>query len=116
MTEAALFEALALECRADEYDTVRYFNAQGQLHRVYGPAIEHPDGSKSWYQNGQLHRLDGPAVVYSDGSREWFQNGQRHRVDGPAVERHNGYRAWYINGRSLTEATWLQEVASMENA
>ena len=90
-TELALFEALALECRADEYDTVRYFNAQGQLHRVYGPAVEYADGEKVWCQNGQLHRLDGPAVEWTGGSC-----------------------AWFIDGNEFTEAEWQHAVASME--
>jgi beta-glucanase (GH16 family) len=91
-TELALFEALALDRRADEYDTVRYFNAQGQLHRVYGPAVEYADGEKVWCQNGQLHRLDGPAVEWTGGSC-----------------------AWFIDGNEFTEAEWQQAVASMEH-
>ena len=137
MTEAALFELLTLERRVDFDGTVRYYNALGQLHRVYGPAVMHVDGSRAWYQNGLRHRLvepaveradgsrswfrngkrhrvDGPAIEYGDGSRSWFRNGKRHRVDGPAIE-YAGYRAWYINGMPLTEAAWLQVVANMEN-
>ena len=91
MTELALFEALALECRVDKYGTVHYYNALGILHRVHGPAIE-----------------------YSDGEKCWYQNGQRHRLDGPAIERPDGYRAWYINGKERTQAEWRQVVASME--
>ena len=113
MSEAALFELLSLECRVDSGGTVRYYNAQGQLHRVHGLAVDRPDGSKFWYQNGQPHRLDGPAVDYN-GYRAWYQNGKLHRLDGPAVET-NGGRAWYINGKALTEAEWQQAVASMEN-
>lgn len=90
MTELAVFELLSLECRVDEYGTVHYYDALGQRHRVYGPAIE-----------------------YSNGRRDWYQNGQRHRVDGPAVERTNGHCAWYINGKVLTKAEWQQAVASM---
>jgi hypothetical protein len=91
MTEPALFELLTLECRVDSYGTVHFYNALGQRHRVYGPAIE-----------------------YIDGDRVWYQNGQRHRLDGPAVECPDGYRAWYINGKELTKAKWRQAVSSME--
>jgi hypothetical protein len=91
MTELALFELLSLECRVDEYGTVRYYNALGNIHREHGPAIE-----------------------YADGTHVWFQNGQPHRVDGPAVEGGDGYRAWCINGEELTQAEWQQAVASME--
>ena len=115
MTEEALFELLSLECRVDAMGTLRYYNAQGQLHREYGPAIEYSNGSRVWYQNGQRHRIDGPAVEYSDGDRVWYQNGQRHRIDGPAVEYSDDGRAWYINGKVLTEAEWQQQVSSMEN-
>ena len=72
-------------------------NKQGQLHRLDGPAFEHADGTKRWYQNGQLHRLDGPAIEYTDGTKRWYQNGQLHRLDGPAVEHAhaNGSKEWY---------------------
>ena len=91
MTELALFDALALDRRVDEYGTVRYYDALGNLHRVHGPAVEYSDGDHAWYQNGQLHR-----------------------VDGPAVESPDGYRAWFINGERLSLAEWQQVVASME--
>ena len=70
----------------------------GKLHRLDGPAIEHPNGSKSWHQNGKLHRLDGPAVEWPDGTKSWYQNGKLHRLDGPAVEWSDGGKEWYING------------------
>ena len=91
MSEDAVFELLTLGCRVDSDGATRYYNALGQRHRRYGPAIEHSDGYRVWYQNDWLHRLDGPAVEYDDG-----------------------YRAWYINGKSLTEAEWQKAVASME--
>lgn len=87
-----LFETLALDCRVDEYGTVRYYNALGQIHRVHGPAVE-----------------------YANGRRDWCQKGLRHRVDGPAIEWADAYRAWYIDGKKLTEAEWQQAVASMES-
>ena len=74
-------------------------NAQGQFHRLDGPAREWADGTKIWYQNGQLHRLNGPASEWADGSKEWCQNGQYHRLDGPAVERASGSKAWCQNGK-----------------
>lgn len=44
-------------------------------------------GNKFWYNNnGLLHRVDGPAVEYSDGTELWFMNGLRHRTDGPAIK------------------------------
>ena len=114
MTKEALFELLSLECRVDDDGTVRYYNAQGQQHRVYGPAVIYVDWHRSWYQNGQRHRVDGPAVEYSNGTRIWYHNGQRHRIDGPAIEYADGRRAWYINGKQLSWAEWQQAVTSME--
>ena len=113
MTEAALFELLSLECCVDCNGTIRYYNTQGQLHRVHGPAVDMPACYQAWFQNGQRHRIDAPAIEYSDGFRAWFQNGQRHRLDGPAIEYSDGSCGWYIDGTALTETEWQQAVASM---
>lgn len=113
MTEAVLFELLSLDCRVDADGSVRYYNAQGQLHREYGPAIKYADGTLVWYQNGQLHRPDGPAIVCTL-YRAWHQKGRLHRQDGPAFVNANGCCEWFINGQSLTQAEWQQTVASME--
>lgn len=115
LTELALFELLALDCRVDADGTVRYRNALGQRHRAHGPAIEYTNGRRDWYQNGQFHRLDGPAIEYTTGEKFWYQNDLLHRLDGPAVERPDGYRAWYIDGKELTAWEWQQAVASMEH-
>ena len=92
MTEAALVELLSLECRVDPDGSIRYYNSLGQLHRLYGPAIEYSDGYRAWYQDDKLHRLDGPAVDFGS----------------------NVYR-WYIDGKELIKAEWQQVVASMGN-
>ena len=92
LTEAAVFELLSLVCRVDSDGALRYYDTQGLLHRVHGPAVKYEDGSSAWFQNGQLHRLDGPAIAYADGGK-----------------------SWYINGKSLTEAAWQKAVASMGN-
>ena len=115
MSELALLELLSLECRVDDTGTLRYYNAQGQLHRVHGPAAIYKDGTDVWYQNGQLHRLDGPAVEYEDGTRMWSRNGQLHRLDGPAVEYEDGTYEWWLNSKALTEDEWQQQVTSMGN-
>ena len=115
MSEDAVFELLTLGCRVDSEGSLCYYNAQGQLHRVHGPAVIYPDGDREWLQNGRMHRLDGPAGEYTDRYCEWYHNGWRHRLDGPAVEYADGHREWYINGKDLTESEWLQAVASMES-
>ena len=114
MAELAVFELLSLECRVNSYGATTYHNSSGQLHRVYGPAVESANGALAWYQNGLSHRLDGPAIEYSDGFRAWYQNGRLHRLDGPAIERPDGSKSWYINDKELTEAGWQRVVASME--
>lgn len=77
----------------------RWFNAEGQLHRVDAPAIELDHGRKAWYQNGQLHRVGGPAVEYPDGTKEWCLNDQFHRTDGPAFECADGHKEWWLHGK-----------------
>jgi hypothetical protein len=65
------------ECEIDSHGTKRWFNDEGQLHRLDGPAKEWCNGSKSWWVNGKLYRLDGPAIEWSDGTKHWFIADQR---------------------------------------
>lgn len=60
----------------DKDGTVRYYNADGQLHHPNGPAIVGADGSKSYYINGELHNPHGAAVIYPDGSKWYYINDQ----------------------------------------
>ena len=83
--------------------TKRWFNLEGQLDRLDGPAVEWADGYKAWYKDDLLHRLDGPAVEYADGTNIWYKDGLRHRLDGPAYERASGHREWWVNGKQTTE-------------
>ena len=106
--------------------TVLWYDADGQLHRDGGPAIEGPDGhqewyqhgkphrdggpaiegpggSTFWYQHGQLHRDGGPAVEWADGTKLWYQHDKLHRDDGPAVEYADGTTAWWQHGQRLPE-------------
>jgi hypothetical protein len=73
-------------------------NKSGELHRIGGPAVEHRNGTKEWFQNGKLHRIEGPAIEYFSGTKCWYQNGKLHRLDGPAVEHTNGDKKWWQNG------------------
>ena len=110
MSEQEVFDALKYRVEVAKDGTRRYYNNAGELHRDEGPAIEYPDGSKSWCQNGQYHRTDGPAIERANGTKEWAQNGQLHRTDGPAVECRDGDKRWYINGKRLTEEYFSQTV------
>lgn len=102
-TADAVFELLSLNVEFNSHGTMGYSNSRGQWHRIHGPALIFPSGTKYWYQNGQLHRLDGPAVENADGEKFWYQNGQRHRVDGPAVERADGSVEYRICGITFNE-------------
>lgn len=86
-----------LHKETDKDGTVSYYNENDQLHRVDGPAVEHPDGTKRWYINGLLHRTDGPAFEQPNGYKAWYLNGKRHREDGPAMEEDNGDNYWFQN-------------------
>jgi hypothetical protein len=49
------------------------------LHRIDGPAVEHPDGSREWYRFGRLHNTEGPALeeAHAHGFRVWSVSGQQ---------------------------------------
>lgn len=88
---------------------VRWFGSGGGVvHRTDGPAIERPDGYRTWNQNGQLHRLDGPAMELPNGTRYWYQNGNRHRLDGPAIEYTTGDVEYWINGVEYPQAKFIE--------
>ena len=35
-------------------------------------------GNKLWYLNNELHREDGPAIEHSDGTKSWWLNEVLH--------------------------------------
>ena len=74
-TPAQVYEALKYRIEIGKNGSQRYYNADGQLHRIEGPAVEW-EGGRRWYQNGQLHRTDGPAIEYTDGRKAWGINGK----------------------------------------
>ena len=69
-----------------------------EYHRVDGPAVTRPCGTKEWYQYGRKHRLDGPAVERADGTKYWYQQGMLHRTTGPSIEWHDGDWDYHLNG------------------
>ena len=75
MSHDALIDALSGYVDTWSDGTVVYRNAARQPHRLDGPAVIYPSGTRAWYQNGRLHRTDGPAVVRADGSSDWFLRG-----------------------------------------
>lgn len=53
-------------------DGVKIYTMLGRIHRIDGPAVEHPNGKKVWKRHGETHRLDGPAIEHADGSVEYW--------------------------------------------
>ena len=51
ITNEALIETLTLRCEVDGDGNKFYYNKEGDLHRVHGPAVECADGSKVWWVN-----------------------------------------------------------------
>ena len=73
------------------------------------------DGNTKWYNaDGQRHRLDGPAVEYADGFKAWWVNGQLHRLDGPARVWASGAKDWYLYGKHLTESEFKRRTTTKE--
>ena len=85
-------------------------DANGNLHRADGPALEHANGDRSWWQYGLRHRTGGPAVEFATGDKWWYQHGKIHRADGPAIEWANGRSTWYSNDNCLSFDKWLNKV------
>ena len=79
----------------DDDGNKRWFNSEGQRHRLDGPAEIYSNGTQWYYQNGNLHNENGPAVIYPSGTQHYCQNNQRHRLDGPAVIRINGEEEYW---------------------
>ena len=70
-------------------------------------------GTVEWYNtDGELHRIDGPAIERYVGDQEWFLNNKRHRLDGPAVEWTNGTRLYLVNHQLVDEAEFPAAVAA----
>ena len=103
MSHDALIDALRSYIETDTRGVIRYFNAQGQLHRIDGPAVILPTGSEFWYYNGQRHRENGPAIEWHCGSKEWWHHGFRHRNCGPAVIWIDHSNEWWLNGIYYTK-------------
>ena len=113
ITEMDVFEVLKYRIDVSDDGDIRYFDADGQLHRETGPAAIWADGGKFWFQNGLRHRTDGPAIEFSNGHMEWYQNNRLHRTDGPAVVYSSGARSWWLNGVELTEVEFNQRVKNV---
>ena len=76
-----------VELRVDEFKTKRYF--------IKGTFI--------------LHREDGPAVEHTNGYKVWYQYGKRHRLDGSAIEWADGYKVFWIYGKLIPNVNSIEE-------
>ena len=81
-----LIDTLSGYVEISKAGTIRYYNKNGKLHRIGGPAVIFADGTEIWYQNGLFHRTDGPSVIYPNGECDWYLNGSYHRTDGNATD------------------------------
>ena len=78
---------------------IRYMSVDNpsHIHRMDGPAVVFPTGTRQYWQYGQLHREDGPAIIYAqdlDGNTRLI----------PALNQ----KRWFIRGRELTEEEFNQ--------
>ena len=98
------FNTKVLTRKVTEDGDIVWRNAQGELHREDGPAVELASGSKIWYRNGKYHRDGGPAAEWYNGETWWCRDGRLHREDGPACIDAGGKKSWWLNGTQVTEA------------
>ena len=63
------------------HNRIEWRNAQGQIHRLDGPAVECAGGDKVWFVNGKLHRIDGPAMEWASGFNTWYVDDKRVPVN-----------------------------------
>ena len=108
-----LAETLVLTCDVDNYGVKRYLNHRGQLHRVYGPAMEYVIEPLAW---NQYYTFADIALKYRTGEKvkEWYQNSQRHRTDGPAVEYSGGYHEYWIYGKHYSKRQFNKLISDMK--
>lgn len=99
----------------NKFGTKAWYDKDGRLHRVDGPAVEFKDGEKRWCKRGELHREDGPAVERPDGSKSWYLNGKRHRADGPAIISTNNTFYWFLHNQMYcTKEEWFEALSDKQ--
>jgi hypothetical protein len=89
---------------------LEYRNAEGKLHRIYGPAyISYNYGIEEWYKDGELHRVGGPARTHKD-SKWYYEEGLLHRLDGPAVDQKGHPKEYWICGQQWSPKNFKKEI------
>jgi len=93
-----------------------WLDADGDLHREDGPAIEWANGCKYWYRKGLLHREDGAAVEGPDSQRWWYLDGKLQRTDGFMVELPDGtLRSYSVHSGGVLADVFTDRAKSDSN-
>lgn len=95
----------------NNYLDIVYRNAEGKMHRIYGPAyFSRIYNLEQWYKDGLRHREDGPAYIHNK-NKVWFYEDKLHRLDGPAVTELGGPKQYWIHGQRLPPKEYKKEIA-----
>jgi hypothetical protein len=94
----------------NSHKDLEYRNAEGNLHRIYGPAyISTYYKIEEWRKDGELHRIGGPARTHKDS--EWYYvDGKLHRLDGPAVNAKGHPKEYWIGGQQWSPKNYKKEI------
>ena len=88
-----------------------YRNAQGQRHRLFGPAFINPAfNTEKWYKNGVYHRIGGPAITHNLNF-SWYKDGERHRLGGPAIDELGRPKEYWIEGVRYSPKEYKKEIS-----
>jgi len=101
-------EVQAYEDAQDEILTNKKLEYNKSMQEQY--TLIYKNGFKFYYKDREmiiLHRLDGPAIIWPNGTKLWYVDGKCHRTDGPAVEHTDGRKSWYVDNKRLTEQEFL---------
>jgi hypothetical protein len=97
--------------RKSKHKDIKYLNAEGKLHRTYGPAyVSRTYNITAWYRGGVLHREGGPAYLHNL-NQVWFCDGKLHRLCGPAVIEMGGPKQYWIDGVRFSKKQYEWEIA-----
>lgn len=94
----------------DRIKDLEYRNAEGKLHRLYGPAyVSTYYKVEEWYKDGEYHRVGGPARTHK-GSKWYYQDGKLHNLYGPAVDAKGHPKEYWIGGQKLSPKEYKKEI------
>jgi len=65
-------EKLTVETNSN--GTIRYRNADGEIHNPHGPAVVCANGCQEYWIHGEWHNENGPAIVWPDGDKKYWIN------------------------------------------